>query len=60
MDIDEIREMDYSLSPKKYVGGIDHENIPFQEAKKDYIKAMESLRQATTAARKALIKGGYV
>lgn len=58
--IDEIRKNDYSLSPKKYMGDVTVDHMPFEEARDNYRQHMEKLLSCEQATRKALIKEGYL
>lgn len=56
----EIRENDYSLTPKKYMGGIDVQHLPFDEAYKEFLESMDSLKAAEEKTKKKLIEEGYL
>ena len=56
----EIRDNDYSLTPKKYMGGIDVQHLPFEEAYREFTESMKALKEAEQNTRDKLIKEGYL
>lgn len=58
--LDDIRDKDYSLSPKKYLQGEFEKHLPFSVARAEYCAAIENLQEKENAVRLILEKEGYL
>ena len=60
VSVEEIRNNDYSLSPKKYMGKVDTYHLPIDEAVEEFRRSVSKLHALEQITRSELMKEGYL
>ena len=60
VNLDEIRQKDYSLSVSNYIEKKPEEAIDVEKVKKEYFEAVKEVQENEDKMKKLLIEGGFI
>lgn len=60
VNLDEIRQKDYSLSVSNYIEKKPEEAIDVEKVKKEYFEAVKEVQENEEKMKKLLIEGGFI
>ena len=60
VNLDEIRQKDYSLSVSNYIEKKPEEAIDVEKVKKEYFEAVKEVQENEDKMKKLLIAGGFI
>jgi type I restriction enzyme M protein len=60
VNLDEIRQKDYSLSVSNYIEKKPEEAIDVEKVKKEYFEAIKEVQENEDKMKKLLIEGGFI